>query len=47
MTGSALKALEGDTSDIGIPSIEKLVQALDDYIPEPERDDRQAVPDAD
>ncbi len=35
--GSALKALEGDTSDIGIPSIEKLVQALDDYIPEPER----------
>jgi len=35
--GSALKALEGDTSDIGIPSIEKLVQALDEYIPEPER----------
>ena len=35
--GSALKALEGDTSDIGIPSIEKLVQALDDYIPQPER----------
>ncbi|RTZ71191.1 MAG: elongation factor Tu, partial [Gammaproteobacteria bacterium] len=35
--GSALKALEGDTSDIGIPSIEKLVEALDTYIPEPER----------
>ena len=36
--GSALKALEGDTSDIGIPSIDKLVEALDSYIPEPERD---------
>jgi len=35
--GSALKALEGDTSEIGIPSIEKLVNALDEYIPEPER----------
>jgi elongation factor Tu len=37
ITGSALKALEGDTSEIGIPSIEKLMQALDDYIPVPER----------
>ena len=37
ITGSALKALEGDTSDIGIPSIEKLVAAMDDYIPVPER----------
>ena len=36
--GSALKALEGDTSDIGVPSIEKLVDALDSYIPTPERD---------
>ena len=36
--GSALKALEGDTSDIGIPSIMKLVDALDTYIPTPERD---------
>jgi elongation factor Tu len=36
--GSALKALEGDTSDIGMPSVEKLVEALDAYIPEPERD---------
>ena len=35
--GSALKALEGDTSDIGVPSIVKLVAAMDDYIPEPER----------
>ena len=37
VTGSALKALEGDTSDIGIPSIIKLVAAMDDYIPVPER----------
>jgi elongation factor Tu len=37
VTGSALKALEGDTSEIGTASIEKLVQALDDYIPLPER----------
>jgi elongation factor Tu len=36
--GSALKALEGDTSDIGSPSILKLVEALDTYIPEPTRD---------
>ncbi len=38
VTGSALKALEGDTSDIGVPSISKLIEAMDDYIPEPERD---------
>jgi elongation factor Tu len=37
ITGSALKALEGDTSDIGTPSIVKLVEAMDSYIPEPER----------
>jgi elongation factor Tu len=37
VTGSALKALEGDTSDIGVPSIEKLMDALDSYIPVPER----------
>ncbi|MBI5447745.1 MAG: elongation factor Tu, partial [Gammaproteobacteria bacterium] len=36
--GSALKALEGDTSDIGAPSIQKLVDAMDAYFPEPERD---------
>ena len=35
--GSALKALEGDTSEIGSQSIDKLVEALDTYIPEPER----------
>ncbi|MFT7138822.1 MAG: elongation factor Tu [Sulfitobacter sp.] len=35
--GSALKALEGDQSDIGAPSIIKLVETLDSYIPEPER----------
>jgi elongation factor Tu len=38
ITGSALKALEGDQSDIGVPSIIKLVEALDDYIPTPVRD---------
>ena len=37
VTGSALKALEGDQSDIGVPSIYKLVEAMDAYIPEPER----------
>jgi elongation factor Tu len=37
VTGSALKALEGDTSDIGIPSILKLVEEMDAFIPEPER----------
>jgi len=35
--GSALKALEGDTSDIGEGSIFKLADALDSYIPEPQR----------
>jgi len=35
--GSALKALEGDSSEIGVPSVVKLVEALDEYIPEPER----------
>ena len=37
ITGSALKALEGDTSDIGIPSIEKLVAEMDSYFPIPDR----------
>ena len=40
--GSALKALEGDTSDMGVPSIVKLVEALDTYIPEPKRDTDKA-----
>jgi elongation factor Tu len=35
--GSALKALEGDTSEQGIPSVVKLVDAMDTYIPEPVR----------
>jgi elongation factor Tu len=37
ITGSALKALEGDTSEIGIPAIQKLVDAMDSYFPQPER----------
>jgi len=37
IVGSALKALEGDQSDIGEPSIYKLADALDSYIPEPVR----------
>ena len=37
IVGSALKALEGDTSDIGMPAVQKLVETLDEYIPEPER----------
>ncbi|MCS4506070.1 Elongation factor Tu [wastewater metagenome] len=37
ITGSALKALEGDESEIGAPSIIRLVQAMDEYIPEPSR----------
>ena len=37
ITGSALKAFEGDDSDIGIPSIHKLIDAMDSYIPQPER----------
>jgi elongation factor Tu len=37
VTGSALKALEGDTSEIGTLSVEKLVNALDEYIPIPDR----------
>ena len=36
--GSALKALEGDTSEIGTEAVKKLVETLDDYIPEPKRD---------
>ena len=36
--GSALKALEGDTSEMGTQSIDKLMAALDEFIPEPTRD---------
>ena len=38
VVGSALKALEGDSSDIGVPAIYNLIAAMDSYIPEPERD---------
>ena len=37
ITKRALKALEGDASDIGEESIYKLAEALDSYIPQPER----------
>ncbi|MAQ73325.1 MAG: elongation factor Tu [Gammaproteobacteria bacterium] len=37
VSGSALKAIEGDTSDIGVPSIEKLIEEMDKFIPVPER----------
>ena len=35
--GSALKALEGEDSEMGIGSVQRLLAALDDYIPQPER----------
>ena len=45
--GSARKALEGnDDNEMGTTAVKKLVETLDSYIPEPERDDRQAIPDA-
>jgi elongation factor Tu len=37
IVGSALKALEGDQSELGEPSVWKLVEAMDAYIPVPER----------
>jgi len=37
ITGSALKALEGDSGEMGSQAIVKLVQAMDEYMPEPER----------
>jgi elongation factor Tu len=37
ITGSALKAFDGDTSEIGVPSVVKLVEAMDSFIPQPER----------
>jgi elongation factor Tu len=37
VTGSALKALEGDESDIGVPSILRLLEQLDAYVPQPVR----------
>jgi elongation factor Tu len=38
IVGSALKALEGDTSEIGVPSVQKLIEALDSFVPEPVRE---------
>ncbi|MCO4746321.1 MAG: elongation factor Tu [Proteobacteria bacterium] len=37
IAGSALKALEGDTSEIGAPAVQALMDAVDSYIPTPER----------
>jgi len=36
--GSALKALNGDTGEYGVPAIDKLMEAVDSFIPEPKRD---------
>ena len=41
IVGSALKALEGDDSEMGTGSIDKLMEALDSYIPTPKRDIEQ------
>jgi elongation factor Tu len=38
ITGSALLALDGDESELGVPSIQKLIEEMDAYIPLPERD---------
>jgi elongation factor Tu len=38
IVGSALKALEGDQSEIGVPAIVKLVETMDEYIPMPKRE---------
>jgi len=37
ISGSALKALEGDESDLGMPAIVKLMDAVDTYVPDPQR----------
>lgn len=37
VVGSALKALEGEASEIGVEAVKKLVSVMDDYFPEPER----------
>ena len=38
IVGSALKALEGDSSDIGVPAVTKLIEALDSFVDEPARE---------
>ena len=42
IVGSALKALEGDSSDIGVPAVQKLIEALDSFVPEPKREIEKA-----
>ncbi len=37
VTGSALQALNGDDTEMGLKSIDRLIEAMDDYIPIPER----------
>ena len=37
VTGSALQALNGEDTELGVKSIERLIEAMDDYIPIPER----------
>ena len=41
ITGSALKALEGEDSEQGVQSIIRLIDAMDNYIPQPERDNEK------
>jgi len=36
--GSALKALEGDSGELGTQAIQKLMEAIDSFVPEPKRD---------
>ncbi len=38
VVGSALKALEGDKGELGVPSVVKLVEEMDKYIPIPKRE---------
>jgi elongation factor Tu len=38
VVGSALRALEGDEGELGEPSVVQLMEAVDEYVPEPERD---------
>ena len=46
MKGSALKALEGDQSEIGVPAVMKLVEEMDSVHPGAGARDRRRVPDA-
>ena len=47
VTGSALKALEGEESEMGTQSVLKLIDEMDAYIPQPERDTDKPFPAAD